>query len=125
MTKGSRLGSFDDIKAILDVAVATGGGKVELASYAEALKWRTRAYRFRKLYAERVPHSPYDRLSFPQPAKGQNYVMIETHAQAVNFVPAVQAPTTSIVPDDDPALAYALKLAKSVDTGDINLDTDL
>lgn len=99
MTK-SRLGAFADIKAILDVAISTNGGRVELGSYAEALKWRTRAYRFRKLYAEQVPNSPYDKLAFPQPARGEAFININTHKQDAVFVPK-EPGFTPIVPDEE------------------------
>lgn len=68
----NRLGMYDDVRAVLDTALQSGGGALELPSYGQAVHWRQRAYKFRKLYAEILARdkslamSPYDRLSMPK-----------------------------------------------------------
>lgn len=124
MPKINRLGSYGDVKLILDKALASGGGEVELTSYAEAIKWRIRAYRFRKLYAEQVTiNSPYERLSFPRISPGSNKVIINFGAQDAVFH-AKNAPGYIDQPEapKDIWAERAAQLAKEV--GISNLDDD-
>ena len=41
--------AYEDIRLILDKVVAQGGGQYILPSPTEAIDWRRRAYKFRKL----------------------------------------------------------------------------
>lgn len=65
--------SYDDIRAVLDAALAEGGGRYTLATPGQAVYWRARAYYFRKLLynlaEERLanapgmtPSTPYDQM---------------------------------------------------------------
>lgn len=57
-------------KAVLDAALAAGGGRYSLPSHKEAVRWRLEAYYFRKLYVkkmrEEIPvgtiSTPYDNM---------------------------------------------------------------
>ena len=64
---------YDLEKQILDTAISAGGANLKFPSYAAAVKWRARAYKFRKLYqnlqqergadlAGYVASTPYDLL---------------------------------------------------------------
>lgn len=91
MTKSNRLGIFADIRAVLDEALAHGGGTFTCADYGSAVHWRQRAYRFRKLYAETLPPramSPYDVLVLPRLAADSSEVVINVRQTGGVFTPA-------------------------------------
>lgn len=50
MALSQNLRTYLHIKAILDAAIAAGGGRYRLANANQAIKWRLDAYQFRKLY---------------------------------------------------------------------------
>jgi hypothetical protein len=64
------LGQYSDVRAVLDAAIAAGGGRYTLKSRGAAIHWRARAYAFRKLLqrlqdeANLIPgiavNTPYD-----------------------------------------------------------------
>ena len=91
MSKANRLGVYADVRQVLDAALASGGGKLQCATHGEAVHWRQRAYRFRKLYAEQLGPkgmSEYDVLVLPilQPDSGE--VVIQIRQPAGTFTPA-------------------------------------
>lgn len=53
---------YEDVKKILDSAIASGGGIVTLPTPGQAVRWRQRAYEFRKLMRAKSDWSVYDRL---------------------------------------------------------------
>lgn len=111
MTKSARLGQYDDVRTILDVALSTNGGEVELPTHGEAVHWRQRAYRFRKLFAETISaNSPYDKLSFPRIEEGSRKVLIKVGVTKAVFTPAnsVAAP----IDESDPHLQASLAIAR-------------
>ncbi len=111
MSSKSRLGQFDDVRLILDAALASNGGEVELPTHGEAVHWRQRAYRFRKMFAETISAiSPYDKLSFPRIEEGSRKVIIKVGVTNAIFTPANT--TFTPVPEDDPVLQAALEVAK-------------
>lgn len=116
-TGQNRLGMYEDVKAILDAALSSGGGSVELATPGAAVHWRHRAYKFRKLFAETTKSSPYDALTFPRLTPGSCVVEIRPLAQPAIFKPADGAiPITSSEADpDDELLRHALDLSKDLD----------
>ena len=63
MTTTPTLSTYADVRAVLDAALANGGGRYKLATKAEATRWRFRAYRFRKLLREETDtYTPYDNM---------------------------------------------------------------
>ena len=113
-----RLVQLEDVKEILDVALQTSGGEVQLPSYGAAIKWRQRAYQFRKLYAECVQSpSPYDRLTIKALAKGDTTVTLRMIEQRATFKPKATFRGASPIVEDDPLLEAARKLAE--EKGDI------
>jgi hypothetical protein len=97
MTKANRLGMYADVRAVLDSALASGGGTFACASHGAAVHWRQRAYRFRKLYAETLglkTMSPYDVLVLPRLEPDGCEVVITIRQTAGVFTPAndAQAP---------------------------------
>lgn len=112
MAKSSnRLGQYDDVRVILDAAIAAHGGEVELPTHGEAVHWRQRAYAFRKMYAEHISAaSPYDKLTLPRLTPASNIVVIKVSHQPAVFRPKVK-PTA---PADDELLNYAESLAKDI-----------
>ena len=95
----SRLGMYQDVREILDAALASGGGQVELPSHGQAVHWRHRAYKFRKIYAETVdPQSPYDRLTFRVVDADSSTVVIKSIGQPARFTPAEGQPP--VVPQE-------------------------
>lgn len=100
MTKSNRLGMYADVRAVLDSALAAGGGTFQCESHGAAVHWRQRAYRFRKLYAETLglrAMSPYDVLVLPRLADDSAEVTITIRQTAGVFTPAndVLAPTSN------------------------------
>jgi hypothetical protein len=89
----NRLGMYDDVRQILDAALASGGGEFALTTYGQAVHWRQRAYKFRKLYAETLASdkslamSPYDRLTMPRIDEGSNVVVIKVREIVGTFTP--------------------------------------
>lgn len=111
MTKSNRLGMYADVRAVLDGALAAGGGTFTCESHGAAVHWRQRAYRFRKLFAETLGPtrmSPYDVLVLPRLAEDSCEVVITIRQTAGVFTPASDglAPTTN---DDLLEAAEALR----------------
>jgi hypothetical protein len=106
------------VREILDAALASGGGQVELPTHGEAVHWRQRAYKFRKLYAQTVPHSSYDQLSLRDPGAGC-VVEIRKAGQLAKFSPA-QGEAAIAVPEptNDPLFDLAKSIADKLD-GDL------
>lgn len=99
----NRLGLFDDVKEILDAALAAGGGTYTCLTYGAAVHWRQRAYRFRKLYAEihGVKNSSvYDKLTMPRVVEGDTVVHIITRQHTGVFTPNNQPAPTPLIEDD-------------------------
>lgn len=108
MPKSNRLGMYADVRSVLDAALAHGGGSFECASHGDAIHWRQRAYRFRKLYAEIIGagrESVYDVLVLPRLAPDSATVRIEVRQSVGIFTPAGPAIATE---DDLLAEAEAL-----------------
>lgn len=81
---------YEDIRVILDQALAAGGGEFELATHGQAVHWRQRAYIFRKLFRQSVQNSPYDRLTFRKVPDGSTTVVIAMIGQKGTFRPATE-----------------------------------
>lgn len=120
MTKprSNRLGMYADVRQILDAALAAGGGEYDLGDYGQAVHWRQRAYRFRKLYAETLgpkAMSPYDVLVLPRLDESSCEVVIGIRQAAGVFKPADDglAPTTN-----DDLLEAADALRRRLDGGE-------
>lgn len=115
--RSNRLGMYSDVRAILDAALAAGGGEYECATHGEAIHWRQRAYRFRKLFAETIAprESHYDSIVMPRPQ--ESIVRITVRQQVGVFRPAEgQAPP---VFDDDPLADAAAALAAKIEKGEL------
>lgn len=115
MTKANRLGVYADVRAILDTALAHGGGTFTAPDHGAAVHWRQRAYRFRKAYAETLSPqamSPYDVLVLPRLAEDSNEVVINIRQVGGVFTPANDglAPTSN-----DELLEAAEALAKRLE----------
>lgn len=108
-TIANRLGMYDDVRQVLDAALASGGGKFVLTTHGQAVHWRQRAYKFRKLYATTLSSddsfsmSPYDRLTLPQIADDSATVVINVREILGEFQPNREpyAPLDVAVPGDD------------------------
>lgn len=104
--KPNRLGRYLDVQAILDAALAAGGGTYMLENHGAAVRWRQRAYEFRKAFATTVSHSPYDTLTLPRIDPDSAVVIIKRVETTGTFTPA--GPTI------DPLLAEAEEIAKNL-----------
>jgi hypothetical protein len=120
----NRLGMYDDVRAILDAALQSGGGSLELPSYGKAVHWRQRAYKFRKLYAEILAQdkslsmSPYDRLTLPKIEPPDCTVVINVREMVGTFTPNREpySPVDMPVIGDD-LLDAAKSIAKKIKEG--------
>lgn len=108
-TPANRLGLYDDVRQILDAALSSGGGEFVLPNHGQAMHWRQRAYKFRKLYAQTLASddsfsmSPYDRLTMPQIPDDSSTVVINVREIVGTFTPNREpyTPTEVVVPGDD------------------------
>jgi hypothetical protein len=122
----NRLGMYDDVRQILDAALASGGGQFVLPTHGLAVHWRQRAYKFRKLYAttlatdKSLAMSPYDRLTMPMIGDDSSTVVINVREVVGTFTPnrepynAVEVP---VIGDD--LLEAAKDIAKKVREGEL------
>lgn len=125
-TPANRLGMYDDVRAILDAAMQSGGGSLELPSYGQAVHWRQRAYKFRKLYAEILAQdkslamSPYDRLTLPKIALDDCTVVIRVREAIGTFTPNREPYTPVDMPViGDDLLDAAKSIAKKIKEGNL------
>lgn len=118
MSKVNRLGKYNDVKVVLDAAIASGGGEIDFQTRGEAVRWRQRAYEFRKMYAEVViANSPYDALTLPRIPDESTTVTIRIPTLTGQFrpfggMPLTFAAETAPIPDDDPAMIAAREFKK-------------
>jgi len=105
MTKhANRLGMYADVRQILDAALSAGGGSYQCDSHGQAVHWRQRAYKFRKLYAETIglnEESPYDQIVMPRVAEAETTVSIHIRRQVGVFMPAAEPAPANILLGDD------------------------
>lgn len=120
----NRLGMYEDVRAVLDAALKSGGGDYELPDYGKAVWWRQRAYTFRKLYADiQYPTpSPYDTLSFKKVEEGGAVVKIVVGQQRGIFRPANAPLPVLQTKEVDPLQAVADELARNLG---LNPDEDV
>jgi hypothetical protein len=112
---------YADIRAILDAALSAGGGSYECGTHGQAVHWRQRAYRFRKLFAETLGlsrESEYDCLVMPRVEPDSSVVTIRLRKQVGVFVPSGE-PTADII-FGDPLFEEAEALARRLE-GDGNV----
>lgn len=111
----NRLGMYADVRQILDAALAAGGGSYECGTHGQAVHWRQRAYKFRKLYAEILgvgQQSEYDMLVMPRVEANSATVEIHIRKQVGSFRPAAEPVFIPTVDDQlfDIASDFASKL---------------
>lgn len=128
-TVPNRLGLYDDVRQILDAALAAGGGVYSIPvvdgdiarAHGAAVHWRQRAYKFRKLYAQTIANdntlamSPYDKLSMKMVAPNSSDVVITVRQLTGTFKPNNEPYASSVEPEDelfDVARQIADKIAK-------------
>lgn len=113
--KPNRLGMYQDVRDILDAARSAGGGTYECSTHGQAVHWRQRAYKFRKLYAELLgpnESSPYDQMVLPRVDVDSSTVIIAIRRQIGKFTPNDE-PTDDLLVGDD-LLDEALEIAKRI-----------
>lgn len=112
-----RISLYQDVKAILDQALVAGGGSYELLDHGKAVRWRQRAYEFRKLYGETHMNSPYDQLTFPRLGPTDQVVQIKRNETKGVFRPAVgERPIEAKIPAvPDELQDVANQLAKDLE----------
>lgn len=125
-TIANRLGMYDDVRQILDAALASGGGTFVLTTHGQAVHWRQRAYKFRKLYAETLSQdkslamSPYDRLTLPMIPDDSSTVVINVREIVGTFTPNREPYTSTEVPvPGDELFEVAQSIAKKVKDGNL------
>lgn len=125
-TIANRLGMYADVRQILDAALASGGGSFELPNHGQAVHWRQRAYKFRKLYAQTLASddsfsmSPYDKLTLPQIADDSSTVVINVREIIGQFTPNREPADVAYVPvPGDELFDVAAGIAKKIKEGDL------
>lgn len=117
-SRSNRLGMFADVREVLDSALAHGGGSFQCATHGDAIHWRQRAYRFRKLYAETIgpkAMSPYDVLVLPRVPDDSATVIITVRQTAGIFTPA--GPRVDALADEEDLMAEAQALLDKLGEG--------
>lgn len=113
MTRTSRLGLYADLQPVLDAAIAAGGGTYTLATHGDAVHWRQRVYKFRKLWQQERGPSRYDALLLRRIPDDSSEVIMEVRVAQGIFTPGFTAPPPSIAGLDaaeDAAFALARRL---------------
>lgn len=115
MTKprSNRLGMYQDVRTILDAALANGGGTYACETHGQAIHWRQRVYRFRKLYAETVGltrESEYDCIVIPRVPPESSTCYLQLRKQVGIFMPSNES--ADIIFDEDPLLEEAEAIAR-------------
>ena len=111
---------FGDIKPLMDAALASGGGIYHAPTSGQAVRFRQRAYQFRKAFREAAAPaaSPYDRLTIKRLAPGDTKVEIVPISLPGTFTPAEGPPvieTAAPVLEDDELLQAAEALKFKLD----------
>lgn len=112
---------YDDVRQILDAALASGGGTFDLPTHGKAVHWRQRAYKFRKLYAQTLASddsfsmSMYDKLTMPQIPEDSRTVVINLREVIGTFTPNREPyqPMDVAVPGDE-LFDVAKEIAKKI-----------
>lgn len=106
------LAMFDDVRLVLDKAVAARGGTFRCAAHGTAVHWRQRAYQFRKLYRDKIggETSPYDRLTFRKILPDSCDIVISVIETPGEFIP-----NNEIEEVQDELMDEALDLAGKLD----------
>lgn len=110
----NRLGMYADVREVLDVALRHDGGQYNCAAHGDAVHWRQRAYRFRKLFAQlngEKKESPYDVIVMPRIPDDSSTVVIKIRRQVGLFVPNSAEPTGGDIFMDDELFDEAAALA--------------
>lgn len=98
------LSQGQDILAILDQALAAGGGTFTCETHGKAVHWRQRAYQVRKAYRNYVMPklSPYDRLTLRKIQPDSTEVVIDVVRMEGTFTPRQPAtPTFAPIATDE------------------------
>ncbi len=110
---------YENEKKILDAALASGGGHIDLPTPGKAVQLRHRLYSFRKIFRERNVLTPYDNLTIPKLLPGECRVTIKTKIIEGVFVPDPQgtpapAPVPPVDGKDDDLFAIAKQIAGDI-----------
>ena len=103
---------YEDIRTILDATLASGGGVYDCTTHGQAIHWRQRVYRFRKLYAETLgltKESQYDRIVIPRVPPESSTCVLQMRKQVGTFTPSFDAEPYL---DADPLLEEAEAIAR-------------
>lgn len=123
--------TYAHVAAVLDAAIAAGGGQYALATPKDAIRWRAQAYQYRKLIERDlraklgVPgiavSTPYDHMFLT--IEGNVVKIGARQIEGVLTLPDGSKPTlvapqlipmevTKVVEEDDPLLAEAMAAKK-------------
>lgn len=58
----TNINAYADVSRVLEAARNAGGARFTLPSARDAVRWRQRAYQYRKLLYQRRGHTPYDMM---------------------------------------------------------------
>jgi len=117
MSRANRLGMYNDVKEVADLALDHGGGEYQCATHGDAMNFTHRFYRFRKLYNE-IHHSDgspckYDKLMLPRVPKDSSTVRLNLRQHVGTFKPATDSRAVDISADDD-LFDVASSIAKKI-----------
>lgn len=117
--KSNRLGMYSDVRQIMNAVLESGGGSYKLDTYGQAVHWRQRAYRFRKLYAEvhdLKNESKYDAITMPRIKAGSSTVVLTLRTVTGSFTPTDNpVQTSSTLSEEDELLRLAEDFGKELE----------
>lgn len=114
----NRLGMYNDVREVADLALAHGGGSYDCEDHGAAVHFQQRFYRFRKLYAEMFHEdgtdSPYDVLKLPRVPPDSSTVRIEIRQHVGTFRPAGPGRVVTGLIGEDDLFQAAAELARKI-----------
>lgn len=126
MGMSTHIHNYKDVKEVLDAAVAQGGARYKLETDKQAIRWRLRAYQYRKLLQKQMsegvlipgytPETPYDGmlLTLDGPTVVIQFGLVRGTLTDLDGNPIVP-PKEATTDEDDPLLLEALRLVDGVD----------
>ena len=96
------LNAYADVKTVLDAALVHNGGSYKFQTRNEAMRWRARAYQFRRLLVQHpYMENPYTRLILTIGKSDTDTTVLITIAQPTGEFTTPDGKTVDLGPGED------------------------
>lgn len=116
MSRRTHINQFLEEREILDKAIAAKGIRLDFPTRGAAIHFRQQAYKFRKLFREKIDPavSPYDKLTIPM--LGPDDTFVEIRVKSINAIISVlgETPKEAPVEPDDELLDIAKQIGRDI-----------